>query len=179
MLRDQRIDPRIGFFVLSLAGLASGITSGFVATLPFETLPPWLPPFLPGLVYGGLTGLCLAVLAAADWGRAMAFAGIMVVSWAIGLQLAPLTCANWLTGGGPGCTLYAAGLMAGFAGTGSLIVVVAALFPALRTLSFALPLLIVGTAAGALLEFGPYAVFCGWQLAANALIGWHLFRDPA
>lgn len=175
MQRYLRTDPKVGFIVVSLAGLLSGLTSGYLATLPFETLPPWLPPFLPGFVYGGLTGFCLAVMGAADWGRALAFAGIMVVSWAIGLQLAPLTCADWLTGGGVGCTLYAAGLMAGFAGTASLIVVAAVLFPKLRTLSFALPLLVLGTAAGALLELGPYWVFCGWQLAANALIGWHLF----
>lgn len=179
MPRARRIDPRIGFIVVSLAGLVSGVTSGYVATLPFETVPDWLPPFLPGLVYGGLTGLCIAALGAADWSRALAFAGIMIVSWTIGLQLAPLTCANWLTGGGIGCTLYAAGLMAGFAGTASLIVVAAVLFPTLRTLSFALPLLIVGTAAGALLELGPYWVFCGWQFAANALIGWHLFCNRA
>ncbi len=177
MSRARRIDPRAGFVIVTLVGLLSGAVSGYAATLPFETLPGWLPPFLPGLVYGGLTGLCLAVLGASDWGRAMAFAGIMIVSWAIGLQLAPLTCANWLTGGGVGCTLYAAGLMAGFGGTGSLIAVVAFLFPSLRKLSFALPLLILGTAAGALLELGPYWVFCGWQVAANAMIGWHLFVD--
>lgn len=179
MPRARRIDPSISFIIVSLAGLVSGFTSGYVATLPFETLPGWLPPFLPGLVYGGLTGLCLAALGAVPWSRAMAFAGIMIVSWAIGLQLAPLTCADWLSGGGVGCTLYSAGLMAGFAGTGSLIVVAAVLFPSLRKLSFALPLLILGTAAGALLELGPYWVFCGWQVTANALIGWHLFFNRA
>lgn len=177
MPRSLRTDPNGGFVIVSLAGLLSGFTSGYLATLPFETLPHWLPPFLPGFVYGGLTGLCLTVLGAADWGRAFVFAGIMVLSWAIGLQLAPLTCADWLTGGGVGCTLYAAGLMAGFAGTASLVVVVTVLFPKLRTLSFAVPLLLLGTAAGALLELGPYWVFCGWQFAANALIGWHLFRN--
>ena len=179
MPRTRRFNPIIGFIVISLAGLLSGTLSGYVATLPFETLPAWLPPFLPGLVYGGLTGTCLAAMGAARWSRAMTFAGIMVVSWAIGLQLAPLTCANWLTGGGVGCTLYSAGLLAGFVGTGSLIVVAAFLFPNLRKLSFALPLLILGTAAGALLELGPYWVFCGWQVVANAVIGWHLFFDRA
>jgi len=179
MSRNRRIDPQIGFIVVTLAGLLSGAVSGYAATLSFETVPGWLPPFLPGFVYGGLTGSCLAAMGATGWGRAMMFSGIMVVSWAIGLQLAPLTCANWLTGGGVGCTLYSAGLLAGFAGTGSLIVIAAFLFPGLRKLSFALPLLILGTAAGALLELGPYWVFCGWQVAANALIGWHLFLNRA
>lgn len=179
MTQTLRAAPITFWMMITAAGLLSGALSGFAATLPFENLPRWLPPFLPGFVYGGLTGACLAVLGAATWGRAMVFAGAMVATWAIGLNLAPLTCENWLTGGGVGCTLYAAGLLGGFAGTLGVLVIAVVLFPALRHLPLLGVLLLVGTAAGALLDLGPYWVFCGWQATINAVLGYGFFRTRA
>lgn len=170
--RTPRVAPTLFVVLVTIAGLLSGGLSGFASTLPFETLPRWLPPFLPGFLYGGLTGVCLAVLGAAPWRRAIVFAGAMMVTWAIGLNLAPLTCEDWLTGGGLGCTLYSAGLMGGFAGSLGVAAVAAALFPALRRAPLLIILVAVGTAAGALLELGPYWVFCGWQAATNAILGY-------
>lgn len=170
--QSLRVAPTLFVILVTITGLLSGGLSGFASTLPFETLPRWLPPFLPGFLYGGLTGACLAAFGASPWSRAMAFAGAMMVTWAIGLNLAPLTCEDWLTGGGLGCTLYAAGLMGGFAGTVGVAVVGAALFPALRRPPLLIVLVAIGTAAGALLELGPYWVFCGWQAATNALLGY-------
>ena len=100
----------------------------------------------------------------------------MIVTWAFGVQLAPQTCANWLTGGGVGCTLYAAGLLGGFVGTLGLMLVVVVLFPRLRQIQLLAAMLLVGTATGALLELGPYWVFCGWQASINALIGFGFIR---
>ena len=171
-----RIGPVPFVLLLTAAGLLSGALSGYASTLPFETLPRWLPPFLPGFLYGGLTGACLAVLGAAPRSRAMAFAAAMMVTWAIGLNLAPLTCADWLTGGSLGCTLYAAGLMGGFAGTLGVAIVAAALFPPLCRPTLLVVMLLAGTAAGALLELGPYWVFCGWQAVTNAILGYGFTR---
>lgn len=157
------------------AGILSGALSGFAATRVFLDLPHWLPPFLPGLAYGGLTAICLVALRMAPVARALAFALAMVIAWTIGLNLAPLTCENWLTGDGVGCTLYAAGLLGGFAGTLGVLITAAVLFPTLRRAGLLTLLLVLGTVAGALLELGPYWVFCGWQASINAVLGYGWF----
>ena len=177
MENSTRTSTSTACLVFIAAGLVSGLISGFIATRNVLDLPQWLPPFLPGLAYGGLTGICLFAFRATTAGRALAFALAMIVTWAIGLNLAPLTCANWLTGGGIGCTLYAAGLLGGFAGTLGVIAIAAILFPAVRRPGLLGLLLGLGTVSGALLELGPYWVFCGWQALINGVLGYGLFCD--
>ena len=175
MLENLRKSPEACRAVVALIGLLSGALSGLAATSVIEGVPSWVMSTLPGLAYGALTGGAFALFGAATWPRAMIFAGAMLVNWTIGLNLAPLTCADWLTGGGLGCTLYAAGLLGGFVGTVGMAVVTAALFPALRRPAVLIVLVIVGTATGALLEFGPFVVFCGWQAGINAVLAYGMF----
>ena len=172
----MRASTATACLVLIVAGLVSGALSGFLATRPVLNMPQWLPPFLPGLAYGGLTALCMIVFRAASVARALAFGAAMIVTWAIGLNLAPLTCENWLTGGGIGCTLYAAGLLGGFVGTLGVIAVGVVLFPMIRRPGLLSLMLGIGTIAGALLELGPYWVFCGWQALINGLLGYGLVQ---
>ena len=68
-------------------------------------------------------------------------------------------------------------MLGGFAGTLGVVAIAAFLFPALRRPGLLSLLLGLGTVSGALLELGPYWVFCGWQAPINGVLGYGLFCD--
>ncbi len=158
-------------------GIGTGLLSAWSASLPAAAVPQTAIALVPAFIYGALTALCLWATGVATASKAAAFLGAVLVIWGAAVHIAPMTCGDWLRGGGFFCSLAAAGLAGGGAGAAALAICAAILFPSFRRPLPMAAMVAVGVASGGLLAYGEAAMFCGWQAGMNLVLGFTLRRE--
>ena len=170
------VSLRVGMVAV---GLVTGLLSTSSASLFAQAMPPTAVALVPAFVYGALTASYLVAVGFAGVRKAAMFFVAVLFIWGAAVHIAPMTCGDWLHGSGFFCSLTAAGLAGGGAGSAVLAVFCAFLFPAFRRPWPIAAMIAVGIATGGLLNFGEIAMFCGWQAGMNLVLGFTLPRTEA
>ena len=163
---------RMPWVVIVILAVVTGVLSALTFTLAGGSFLETVRMLSPGLWYGVFLGGFLAMHhALRPWWKAILFLVLVTVVW-YGAVFAALWTPEQI--GLKGLTV--AGLIGGIVGGAGMAGIAALLLPTFRQPRLWGAILIVGSGAGLVLGIdNPYVLFCVWQAAVAAILGYGLF----